>query len=214
MNNLVTMSDLDNDEFDTIVELIIAIVFMGICIFATILTVYTLSKRVDYTPRVDKVQYTATYLDENNPFDFTGYQAYMLAWHMDGLSDTTVMWTAGPRYKETAITLEDATLARLAAVIDPVEHRAGFITYRNQIITGSRLGEGKSVAKILKDIVGDDTDELVKLYRGLEGYEKFELSLIDDHVTLNTATYDYSGTFYKEERLNKWTICHPTKCTH
>ena len=165
MNSFANFNDLDNEEVDFIVELVIVAIFMAVCIFGTISTVYALSKRVDYTPRVDKVQYTASSMKENNPYEFTGYQAYMIAWHMDGLDDNTIIWTAGPNYVETLDESESTEDLHLAAVIDPVGHRKSFITYRNQIITNDRVGEGKSVSKMLKDIAG--TGNLVNVYRGL-----------------------------------------------
>ena len=116
MNSFANFNDLDNEEVDFIVELVIVAIFMAVCIFGTISTVYALSKRVDYTPRVDKVQYTASSMKENNPYEFTGYQAYMIAWHMDGLDDNTIIWTAGPNYVETldeSESTEDLHLADL-----------------------------------------------------------------------------------------------------
>ena len=208
------LNEIDSNEADFILELILAVVFMSIGIFGIILTVRAMTARVELTPRVDKVQVTDSTIRENNPFDFTGYQAYMFAWHMDGLSDTGVMWTAGYDYMDVATTLPSGIVSKQAAVINPSTNRSNFITYRNQIITGTRLGKDHGVANMLSVIAGNDNTKLVNLYRGLNDSGKFILKPTDDHITLETPLYDFSGDFIEERKVYTWTFCHQGTCTH
>lgn len=211
------MNEIDGDEFDFMLEIIIAIIFMSIGIFATIITVRTFTERVQMTPRVDKVEVNSNLIQENDPFDFTGYQAYMMAWHMDGLDDTTLMWTAGDTYMDIPAATDSGEAEKQATVIDPINHRSGFITFRNQMITGARIGKDKSVVDTLKACVpsGNKT-KLVQLYRGLGDFAnvRMQLSLTGEHVNEKSPVYDFSGQYIEERKVYKWTMCLPTKCTH
>ena len=211
------LNELDSSEFDFIFELILAVLFMSIGLFAIITTIRVFAARVELTPRVDKVEINSNLIEENNPFDFTGYQAYMMAWHMDGLSEVPLMWTAGDLYADAKTVLANGTETKLATLIDPVANRSGFITYRNQMITGSRIGEGIGVTDTLKACTDTGTTgELVQLYRGLGKYSdvRFHLELTDKHVVTKSLVYDFSGQPIEERNVYKWTMCLPTKCTH
>ena len=153
MNDGLTSTDnLNSDEFDTVFELIIAVAFMFIGVLAIIYMNGTLldkSEVISYKDKVVVVR-SAMNTEVNNPFRFTPYQAYMMAWHMDGKSYEPLSYvgssSAGDAYTDGADDIH--------ATIDPTDSKKylnkSFITYRNQTITGKNGLESDHTLSVRK----------------------------------------------------------------
>lgn len=136
------LGEVDGDEFDYLLELVIAIIFMTIGIVTTVVMVRTMDVKTQVNSRVDKVEVSYKEVMDNDPFKFTGYQAYMFSYMIDPVSDIALSWT-------------NAETSGSVATIDPVKHRDNFITYRNNIIKNE-------LAKALNDsIPGGNSEEVL-----------------------------------------------------
>ena len=71
--------NLDNDEFDALIDLVITVLFMAFGILATAFMCYYLSRRVEVSNQTDKVLYTRDNYEQADTYKFTGYQAYMFS---------------------------------------------------------------------------------------------------------------------------------------
>lgn len=86
------LANINQDEFDSVFELVIAVLFMSFGVFAIAMMQVALGPRLEVNSRVDKVQVSYETHTAEDPFYFTPYQAYMFAWNMDGLSDEPLMY--------------------------------------------------------------------------------------------------------------------------
>lgn len=192
---------LNTDELDTIIELVIAVIFMSFCLFATVLMIRSMDIRTQFKPRVDKVEMTYAALQDTAPFDFTGYQAYMFSWMMDGNTDTDLLWAASSNEL-------DSDSSQLCTAIEPSKVSNGFVTYRNRVITGDNINE--SVQSVLYRLGGNNRDAVVNIYKGLSGDDKmFHLELTDKHVGGYDNIMEPNGfSIFEERKIYRWTL-HP-----
>lgn len=91
---------MDSSEFDYILELIFAVLFMIIGIFSLVISNRVLAEHVELTAQVDKTEVSGKYFEnpENNPMVFSGYTTYMFGWLMDGVGDIDLVWSDGMEY--------------------------------------------------------------------------------------------------------------------
>lgn len=140
------------EEFEAIVELIIGIIFMSFCVFATAFMVKTIAPRTSISYGSDKLTTLSSY-NVKDPMYFTGYQAYMFSWHMDTISEEPVMWLATDTTMHNPGLGNDADADNCATGdehviisvrdMDTGEFRNSFINWRNRHITGSLLSSGQ-----------------------------------------------------------------------
>ena len=153
-NGFSPLGEVDSEEFDHILELIVAILFMAFGITATILMIRVMDAKTQIVSRVDKVEVSYLDIEDNNPFKFTGYEAYMFGWMIDTTSDTAITWTNGD------------LSGNIYATIDPIKQSSNFITVRNNTI---RTEVANSLASGFSDINDQiavwkgDTDDYYEL---------------------------------------------------
>lgn len=148
------------EELETIIELIVCILFMSFCIFATSYMVKVISPRTVISYKSDKLVELSSY-DVNDPSYLTGYQAYMMAWHMDNISTEPVMWLSTTTTSHNPGTGNDADTDNCVTKnehvilssldMDTGEYRNNFIIWRNKHITGAGLNGNPSVQKMIND---------------------------------------------------------------
>lgn len=85
-------NNLNNEEFDHMLELIAAILFMAIGIIGIITMMRQFDVQTEINPRVDKVRVSSIDQEDKDPFWYTAYQAYMFAWMMDGHDKTALYY--------------------------------------------------------------------------------------------------------------------------
>ena len=163
--------NLNGDEIDSLIELIITILFMSFGIFATALMVRYLSAKVELVERDDKIVMSAEAADLEDPLWFTGYQAYMFAWHMDEMSDVPITWLGGNASSIMSggksndyVDGSSKTKVTIGTLDEHGETRPAFISWRNRTIVGSGYAADCSVKKTIGTI-GSDYG-FYKLYRG------------------------------------------------
>ena len=204
---------LSSDEFDWLLELIIAVMFMALGIFGITKMILQLQVQTDVTSRVDKVRVSSIDLEEINPFVYTGYQAYMFAWLMDGHDDTELFWFPNENMVVQDISLEGAVGAGGACYVslDPLGTAQGFIVKRNRAILGAGEYSNFSVKKTLSCIANND-DELVDIYRGTNDAPVWHLDFTDLHVDDKTTIYtdESESEVFEERKEYVWSL-HP--CT-
>lgn len=149
--------EIDSNEFDHVIEMILAVFFMFIGAVGISVFVSTLYARVDLEPRVDKVQVTrADYYGENYPFKYTGFQAYMFAWMMDGSTDDSLAWIGNPKtvmYSPSSPptwvgTADNGAFIRLEVTESP----AAFRVARNRAIIGVEEYTNSNVRNTIKSM--------------------------------------------------------------
>jgi hypothetical protein len=172
-------------------ELIIIIIFMSFGIWATTLMVKDMAAHVELSNHPDKIAITSTIHYAEDPFWYTGYQAYMFSWHMDELSDESLSYVGGSMSTGMASARLDGTDNNHVTLSTLTTDSSGnttritqFLTWRNQMITGTGNGSTKSVKKTLASLVS--ANQLSKLYRGTylnsDGKAlKFHLELTDSY---------------------------------
>lgn len=212
------MNSLNGDEFDTIFEMVVCVMLMAFGAWATAMMVQTFSARTVYSNVPDKIEITNSVHYAEDPMWFTGYQAYMFAWHMDHLSyedlyyvsedpDLTDMFVdssvaANPPYVKLSVYTQDVNGKKILL--------PQFYTWRNQMITGRQLGTTSSVKKTLDSAAGspDGTNQsLVEdLYKGdylvNSKHKLFHLELTDK-TTLNK---DAGNDVNAGGKKFKWTL--------
>lgn len=200
------LGNLNAEEFDTIFELIITILFMSFGVFAISQMVDNLSARVEVSSNPDKIAITYSEHEAEDPFYFTGYQAYMFAWHMDETSYESLSYVGGKltseydivdnniRSKQRLDDVSDNKCVTLSVIDENGDYITQFLTWRNQMITGQGLGANRSVMKTINSLTTSDAD-LVKMYRGTlkdsSGSRKlyWHLSLTGDYTMSNDLGY-------------------------
>ena len=140
-----------HEELDTIIELIVAIIFMTFGVFAIAYTVAVFSAKIEVTYKPDKLSSKVS-REITDPMYFTGYEAYMMAWHMDNLSDEPLMYISttstshNPAYgNDEAGNYCDAYQSHVILSVNDLatdEPRPSFINWRNKRITGAMLPSG------------------------------------------------------------------------
>lgn len=192
------MGILNTDEFDTIMDLIIAILFMGFGMVAIVLMVTNLNKRIAIVDVPDKIEYRVSDREVLDPFYFTGYQAYMFAWHMDDLSYEPLCYVAWDNEVNQELCMidgyENSGTVRLSVLDESGQVRSQFIPWRNQFIVGTGLGEFNNVKDVMADLwmtafTGDTRVE--EMYKN-SGSNKimWHLRLTDEHKEYNNLGDD------------------------
>lgn len=154
-DGLSSSSNLNSDEFDTVFELVIATLFMFFGVLAIVYMNSALLTKESVIYKVDKVAVTrsADNSQVNNPYRFTPYQAYMIAWHMDGRSFEPLSYVGS---NNTGDAYTDG-VDEIHATIDPTNNsnflNRSFVTYRNQVITGKNGLEADHTLSVRKTML-------------------------------------------------------------
>lgn len=142
-SNYTSLGNVNHDEFDSIVELIIAILFMAFGITATVMMIRIMDAKTQIQSRVDKVEVNYKEVEDNNPFYFTGYEAYMFGWMLDTTADQSITWSNN---------------TGSSATIDPITQSNNFVTVRNRLIRSDVASEMASGFA--------DQNEQIELWKG------------------------------------------------
>lgn len=192
------------EEFETIIELIVSIIFMSFCIFATAYMVAVISPRTAITYEADKLTELSSY-DVTDPTNLTGYQAYMMAWHMDNISEVPIMYmstgttihnpgTGNDADTDSCVTKDEHVIMSVLDR-DINEVRSNFINWRNRHITGALLPTGySSVQSIVNNTasnLGLTDSEKRFFWSGTGVASKYRFHL--EHTYLNMEASDASG---------------------
>lgn len=217
------MSDyrISNDEFDYMLELIVTVLFMAIGIVGIVFMVNQFNRQVQLNPRVDKVRVSSIDQEEGDPFDFTAYQAYMMAWMMDG-HDKTALYYFADKSNYEAYTAENpgtTGFPRSGGYIGlcPAEYANGFIVLRNRAIIGSQeYGShnglnGSGVKNIIYAAYNGNESDVEHAYRGDFG-NCWRLEFTDKHVGYDTQEFLENTSYLFEERKDYIWSLH--QCSH
>ena len=177
--------NLNGDEFDTMFELIIAIIFLSFGVFSMSLMARNMSERAALNEEPDKIEMTMRDHEDTDPFYFTGYQAYMFSWHMDEMSDVPLSYVGGLNIPSTAhVDGSDTNHVTLSVKDNNGDTRSQFLVWRNQMITGQGYGATLNVKKTINSLTTGQ-DNLYQLYRGLysngTGKIAYHLELTDKY---------------------------------
>lgn len=192
------------EELETIIELIVAIIFMSFCIFATAYMVKVISPRTAISYESNKLVELSSY-DVSDPNYFTGYQAYMMSWHMDNISTQSVMWLSNASTSHNPGTGDDADTDTCTStdshVIlssidrDTKDYRNNFIVWRNKHITGAGLNGKPSVQKMINDAAditfGLNSGDVRFLWSGTSPADSYRFKL--EHTYSNMESNASSG---------------------
>lgn len=187
------------EEYDTLMELIFTIMFFSFAIFATSYMVAHFTPKIAVAYESDKLTTINADDAEDNHY-YSGYQAYMMAWHMDSISEEPVMWISDDSTRHNPGLGDDADNDTCDSndthVIlslrnrDTGEIRSSFINWRNRHITGALLTgtNNSSVQKMINASV--PASELQALWFGTHT-TKF-------HLEYSYANMESSGSSGKE----------------
>lgn len=182
--------DVASQEVDLMIELIIAIMFMFIGLVGVSKMIVQLQTQTQVNSRVDKVNVSSLDSKDDYPFIFTGYQAYMFAWMMDGHVKTDLYYFGGPGaiidnvsnmldYSSTGCDPKASYVG-----LRPAKFADGFLVIRNRAIIGS--SEYKDTGSVKKAIYG--MSQSASSIGDTEFYRKgkVRLDLTDEHVNFIT----------------------------
>lgn len=215
---------IDSGEFDWLMEIIAAILFMSLGILGIVQMSITLARQTEVNTRVDKVRVSSIDQDDSNPFVFTGYQAYMFAWMMDGHDETALMWAAhdanDAMLDKEHHHISDTYGSEGYILLDPAGEAAGFIVKRNRAIIGADEYEHVSVKNTLysaasAEVGAASEKDLIDMYMGADGAPRWKLDLTDKHISDYATTVEYLDKYetqiFEERKDYIWTL-HP--CVH
>ena len=209
-----------HEEFDYMLELIAAVLFMAIGIFGIVFMVRQFNRQVQLTPRVDKVRVSSIDQRDSDPFDFTAYQAYMFSWMMDGHDKTALGYFA--MADPSSAVLQDPPNGAMFPgthryiVLCPAEFANGFLVVRNQAIIGSGPIYGatggtteRSVKWTIYEANNCNEGKVKSDYRGTDGYgNRWHLDFTDDHVEYVTEERPDGFNLFESRRDYLWSL-HP-----
>ncbi len=187
------LGSLNSDEFETMFELVITIMFMAFGALAMSFMVKNMAERSALMNQPDKIEVEVGKV-EDDPFWFTGYQAYMFSWHMDELSYESLSWLGNGSYTEAKSSAHTDGSDTYHVNLGVVDEETGeiikqFYPWRNQRITGVGPAGNLSVKKTIKSCAQSSESSLVSLYKGtLEvpgtggKHKMFHLELTDDYT--------------------------------
>ena len=222
------LGNLNSDEFDTIIELIVAIMFMSFGMVAIVLMLRNMNERVEIYDSPDKIEISAAMREVEDPFYFTPYQAYMFAWHMDefsyeslsyvGCEDNTNINTghttlpngqiqSNQRLDISGVNKNKDIYTITLSVIDENGHvRNQFLTWRNRNITGIDNTQ-KSVRKSINAFVDKSYDSSETKQRYFDYYKG---NTVMYHLELTDAFLGKTNTYIYEKgeggKKFKWVL--------
>ena len=189
------MGGLNNDEFDSVFELVITVLFMAFGIFATATSMQYLNSKIALIERSDKIKVTHELDEVQDPFYFTGYQAYMFAWHMDDLSEVDLTWCSD----ESPIDTNSPSNVTIGVKDENDAYRQAFIAWRNRTIVGTGYATERNVKKVIARASGGN---MYNHYRGLDGSTRYHLEFTGDYTTRRTQDLES----HRPERKFKWIL--------
>lgn len=164
--------ELNGDEIESIIELILTVLIMSFGILATLLMSKYLNAKIELVEHEDKIAITSELHELNDPFYFTGYQAYMFGWHMDEMSTVALHWlsnnsssTMSGGKSPNRIDIPSDDWVKISVLDDSGEYRSNFIVWRNRTIVGTGFAANKNVKKTIAAL--GDGYGLYNLYRGI-----------------------------------------------
>lgn len=194
------LNNINSDEFDTMIELIITIMFMAFGIYAMTLMVRNMSARVEIYDKPDKIEVNAATHDVEDPFWFTPYQAYMFSWHMDEFSYEPLSYVCGDYPTDYDINgnnltsvqkLDVSSKNQYTVTLSVIDETTGavrnqFTTWRNHHITGQGTAEAqnRNVKKSINSLIppSGSKKDVLNYYRGKTVLYHLELT---DYFTVN-----------------------------
>lgn len=165
------LGNINHDEFDSVIELIICVLFMSIGIFAMGNMLRILNNKVEVNNPTDKIAITRSTHEAEDPYYFTGFQAYMFSWHMDEYSYEPLTWLGGTTNGTTTSARTDGSdknHVTISVLDDNGKINSHFLSQRNQYIVGVGKGSERSVKQTLTSIIGTSGNQnsVKQLYQG------------------------------------------------
>lgn len=198
--------NLGEDTVDSFLELIMAVFFIIFLCFATGQMIISMQKFTTHYHHSDKIEVhvNSDNIDEN-PFTYTGYQAYMFAWMMDPYSDVSLSWLATKNMK-----LDDDTNTHItiSTIDDHGASHGSFMAYRNQLITGGTMSPDASVRSLIRGVHPDEVNALYASDKAKCGHY-FQLEF-GDFSRYPTVDYDEKGEKIVDERKVYSWVLYPT----
>lgn len=189
---------LNADEGDTLFELVTTIFFMLIGFFAISRMINTLEPRSQMIHEPDKITITSHTHYAEDPFYLTGYQAYMVSWHMDNQSTVPVTWIGGTPGSDgnSNVTISGPTdkWCTIRTIDSDGHYLPGFYREKANAITGAD-GRTQTVAITINSVYPGNQTNMQNLYKGSlkvksnvtkdgelgNEYQMFHLSLGKEH---------------------------------
>ncbi len=185
------MGNINSDEFETMIELVLCVLFMSFGAWAMSRMVYNLSQRVDILDTPDKIEISERTHYAEDPFYFTAYQAYMFGWHMDELSYEDLYWVGGGLGGgSTHFGDSSDRYARIGVLQEDGEIMNQFYTWRNQMITGIGAGTNRSVKSAINSMGGGPAFYRGMWYAADGATYLYHLELTDKFTILNNLGSD------------------------
>lgn len=197
------MNQFDGDELDSFYELIGAIFLMLFCAFAIGFMATRMSSYINRYHHHDKIEVSANAAEIDNPFNYTGYEAYMFAWVMDPYSDVSITWLSS----QNAMTDDNTNRHVTISTLD--EHGnvlSNFIPYRNQLITGGQVAADRNVKNVIRQVFPSNTHAL---YAGdtTKCNKYFHLVYTGDYTNNEVPDFAYDGTtVFERRKLYSWIL--------
>lgn len=204
-----------SEELDSLIDVLLAILFMIFCAFGTAYMVASMSRISQHYHTTDKLEIDADAQAEMDPFYFTGFQTYMFAYMMDPYSDQPLTWLGGPDYPVTSrIDGTDNYHVTICALDTNGEVRPNFLAWRNQMITGGTItgGTGRDVKSVVRSPIYTD---YYRIYQGsatrnVNGVTKklrWHLELTDKYINNFENVYSHIGhTLVERRKIYQWVL--------
>lgn len=194
-------TDIGTDEFDSILELIIIVMFFSFSLFATNYMLDKLTIRADAHLLSDKVTTRIDITDLENPYQMTGYGAYMTAWIMSGDVDTKLGFV-----NDNAVSLDadDANYVLITTRTDTGARRSNFSSYLSRLVTGRNgaMEEKRSVKKVFKSFTTTRPISVQDVYKSM----LFTLELTDGYVFDEEVVTNDFGNVVERKKVHIWTM--------
>lgn len=232
--------NIGSDEFDTIFELFVSVLFMCFGIFAICMMIRVMNAKTEVILPKDKIEITASEHKANDPFYFTPYQAYMFGWVFDDSSEVPLTWLGAanstvkyrvddsynilvdPDVLDQNESNKDLNYTIISSVDGNGNAIEGFATWKLQMISGSgnanNMAYYHNIRKTIKSVVSGPSNNLHKLYAGVytpSGIASNECIMYHLEFTSKYNAQDENikplGVLLEKRRNNQWVL---VPCLH
>ena len=191
-----------SEELDTIVELLIAVLFMGVCAVMVGGMCIRMSAYSTHLHCSDKTEITAEKNEVEEPFYYTGYQAYMFAWMMDSYSKVPITWLAD---NDARIDSSNNDHVTIGTIDEDGSSRNQFMAWRNQVITGGALARNRNVKDVLRD-AASGAGTIDNFYSGNTEW-RYHLVFTGDYTLSTVPVYsDVGYTLVERKKVYSWVL--------
>lgn len=206
---------LGHEEVDSLMDIIMTIMFMTFCALAIGYMVIVMSGISQHYHGQDKLEIDADAASEMDPMYFTGFQTYMFAYMMDAYSDQPLTWLGGNDWPVSArIDGSDNKHVTICALDENGDVRPNFMSWRNQIITGGIASgqNGRDVKSVIKSSLAVPAYQIyngtaTRTINGSTKQLRFHLELTDQYINNYENVYSNMGHVLTERRkVYQWVL--------